>query len=202
MADVTDPTDERAGTTMPYDYFDHMYAESSDPWGFDDRWYERRKFAVTLASLPHERYRRGLEAGCSNGALTELLATRCDRLVAFDFVDTAVARCRERLAGHGHVDVVAASFPDFWPPGTGDLVVWSEVAYYVRNGAADAALAGLEAWLEPGGHVVAVHYLGATNHPRDGGDIVPWLDDADFLERRCLHRDEGFELGVWERQPR
>ncbi len=195
MADVT------GDAMMPEDYFRGLYDGSPDPWGFDERWYERRKFAVTMASLPRRRYRRALEPGCSNGALTEQSRRRCDELVAFDFVDDAVARCRDRMAAHRGVEVLVASFPEFWPAGTGDLVVWSEVAYYVRGEAADAALTGLAAWLEPGGHLVAVHYGGATNYPRQGLEIGPWLDDADFLERRCEHLDDGFELGVWERRP-
>lgn len=186
---------------MPYDYFSGMYDGSPDPWGFDERWYERRKFAITMASLPRPRYRRALEPGCSNGALTEQLAQRCDELIAFDFVDDAVERCRTRVASSTGVEVACESFPHFWPPGQGDLVVWSEVAYYVTGEQADHALAGLERWLEAGGHLVAVHYTGATNYPRNGAEIVPWIDAAEFLERRCHHVDDGFELGVWERRP-
>ena len=189
-------------TSMPYGYFDGMYAQTPDPWGFDLRWYEQRKFAVTMASLPNQRYRRALEPGCSNGALTERLAARCDELVAFDFVDAAVDRCRRRMASDSSVKVIEESFPAFWPLGTGDLVVWSEVAYYVSDELADAALAGLAEWLEPHGHVVAVHYTGATNYPRAGSDIGPWLDGAGFLDRRCRYVDADFELGVWERLTR
>jgi SAM-dependent methyltransferase len=188
-----------SGSPMPYDYFRDMYDGSPDPWGFDGRWYELRKYAITMACLPEPRYRRGLEPGCSNGALTERLAHRCDELIAFDFVDDAVARCRARMAPNSRVDVTCESFPDFWPPGRGDLVVWSEVAYYLSTEQADAAIAGLERWLEVGGNLVAVHYTGATNYPRRGADIVPWLDAVDFLERRCHHVDDEFELGVWER---
>ena len=49
-------------------YFADMYAGDDDPWGFDDRWYERRKYALTVAMLPDPRYRRALEPGCANGA--------------------------------------------------------------------------------------------------------------------------------------
>jgi SAM-dependent methyltransferase len=187
-------------STMPHGYFRSMYDRAPDPWGFDARWYERRKFDITLACLPRPRFRRALEAGCSNGSLTELLAPRCDELVAFDFVADAVERCRRRCDGLDRVAVVHASFPEFWPSGRGDLVVWSEIAYYVAGLSADRALAGLERWLEPGGTVVAVHYTGETNYPRPGSAIVPWLDDVDFLRRQCHVVDDEFELGVWSRE--
>ena len=193
--------DVNPDTAMPRQYFREMYDGSADPWGFDDRWYEARKFAITMACLPEERYRRALEPGCSNGALTAQLAHRCDELIAFDLLDDVAQRCHDRMASHPGVEVVCAPFPEFWPPGRGDLVMWSEIAYYIAGPAAEYALSGLERWLEPGGNLVAVHYTGPTSYPRRGDEIGPWLDDVPFLDRRCAHVDDGFELGVWERRP-
>lgn len=183
----------------PIDYFAALYADDPDPWGFDHRWYEQRKYALTLAALPQQRFRRALEPGCANGVLTELLAARCDQLYAFDFEPSAVERARQRLAHHSHVEVTAAQFPDWWPEGRGDLVVWSEVAYYLSADSADRARVQLQEWLEPGGTLIAVHYTGDTNYPRHGSAIGPWLDSADFLRRVTTLVDESFELGVWRR---
>ncbi len=180
-------------------YFESMYGNDSDPWGFDHRWYERRKYALTLAALPRERFRRGLEAGCANGALTERLADRCDELHAFDFIEPAVRRATERMATQPSVHITHGRFPDHWPIGTGDLVVWSEIAYYLSTASAPIALDGLQQWLEPSGILIAVHYTGETNYPRRGSDIGPWLDSSQFLERTTRLIDEQFELGVWKR---
>lgn len=176
-----------------------MYERSNDPWGFEDRWYEQRKFAITLAALPDRHYRRALEAGCANGALTELLASRCDELFAFDFFDAAIRRTVARMREQRHVRVVNARYPAYWPHGTGDLVVWSEVAYYLSDVSAEQAVAGLDRWLEPGGTLVAVHYTGETDYPRPGHAIGPWLDEVEFLERSTTLVDPLFELGVWRR---
>ena len=180
-------------------YFESMYSGSDDPWGFDERWYERRKYALTMAALPRQRYRSGFEPGCANGALTELLADRCDRLVAAELVDAVAVRARRRLADRTHVEVLTGTFPGLWPVGSGDLVVWSEVAYYLTDVGAAAAVEGLERWLAPGGDVIAVHYTGATNYPRRGDEIGSWLDGVEFLDRLVSHRDEQFDLGVWRR---
>jgi SAM-dependent methyltransferase len=168
---------------VPPGYFHEMYANTPDPWGFDSRWYEARKFAITMACLPRPRYRRALEPGCSNGALTERLAERCDELIAFDFVEPVVQRCRERMASHAGVEVLDESFPSFWPAGRGDLVIWSEVVYYLSDAGVRRAIAGLERWLEPGGHLVAVHYTGTTDYPLGGAEVVRLLDRVEFLER-------------------
>ena len=61
-------------TSVEAGYFDDMYARSDDPWGFTSRWYERRKYAISLAMLPQERYDSAFEPGCSIGVLTGRLA--------------------------------------------------------------------------------------------------------------------------------
>ena len=65
------------------DALDRVHRDRDDPWDVDG-WYERRKRAITLASLPREHYGRALEVGCSVGALAVDLAGRCDALVAVD----------------------------------------------------------------------------------------------------------------------
>ena len=57
--------------TLSPSYFDDMYAANRDPWSLASRWYEQRKYAVTLACLTRPRYRRAFEPGCSIGVLTE-----------------------------------------------------------------------------------------------------------------------------------
>lgn len=181
------------------DYFRAMYSAHTDPWGFDERWYERRKYAITMASLDRLRYRCGLEVGCANGSLTELLAARCDQLVAFDLMQDPVARAQTRLRSQPHVRVLQEEFPQFWPAGGGDLVVWSEVAYYLTDRGVQSAIRGLDQWLWPDGALVAVHYTGDTDYPRHGSSIAPMIDETPFLERVTTHLDSQFELGVWVR---
>ncbi len=193
------PTDD-ARLSHRRSYFEEQYEHHDDPWGFDSTWYERRKYACTLAALPAARYRRGVEAGCANGALTEGLAARCDALIAFDLIPTAVERARARLSRQTHVTLDVGELPGYWPDGTGDLVVWSEVAYYLTDEGAAVALAGLERWLDPGGVLVAVHYTGETDYPRPGSSIGPWLDATPFLDREVALRDPSFELGIWRRR--
>ena len=99
-------------------FFDDFYREQGeDPWGFTDRWYEQRKRAVTLASLPRPRFRRALEVGCSIGVLTSDLAPRCDALLALDVAGAAVALARERTRTLPSVRVEQMAVPAQWPRG-------------------------------------------------------------------------------------
>ncbi len=187
-------------------YFQGMYADADDPWGFEERWYERRKYALTLAALPRDRYRRAFEPGCANGALTAMLAERCDEVIATELIDDVARRAHARLAESAHVSVHCAPFPQWWPDGGIDLLVMSEVAYYLTTDGRRAAEMALRDSLRPGGDVVAVHYTGETDYPMPGGAVALWLDGIDVLERRVDHTDiagddEQFQLGVWRRRP-
>lgn len=195
MTGAVDPS-----TGMDLSYFETMYGSEADPWQFESSWYEDRKYSLTMAALPRQRYRRAVEPGCSNGVLTERLAERCDHLIAFDFIEATVARARTRLADQAHVQVLEATFPVYWPSGTGDLVVWSEVAYYLSDAGWHLAISHLERWLEPGGTLVAVHYTGETNYPMSGLEVGRRLDGTAFLDRVTVLGDQQFTLGVWQRK--
>jgi len=126
--------------TLPPTYFADMYAGAEDPWGFRSRWYEQRKRDVTLAALTRPRYRRAFEPGCSIGVLTAALADRCDDVVAADVDERAVTTARDSLAPLGNVRVERLSLPQEWPDGMFDLVVISELAYYLGPAELDQLL--------------------------------------------------------------
>lgn len=185
--------------TVGPDYFDRMYGDDPDPWGFGSQWYERRKYAVTLASLPRERYRRVFEPGCSIGVLTEQLALRVDELVAWDLHADTVRRAEERTGHLSHVTVEEASIPDRWPDGSFDLIVLSEVAYYLDDDALATLGRQVANALSTGGDLVAVHYSGKTDYPKTADAVHAALGGADGFEALVSHRDEAFLLDVWRR---
>ena len=153
----------RGVVTLPPEYFEQAWAGDDDPWRIADRWYERRKRDLVLAALPRERFGRGLEVGCAAGHLTRRLAGRCDRLLACDGSPRAVALARERVPARPS-PCEQRWLPAEWPEGRFDLVVLSEVGYYL--GREDLArLARLCAdGLRPGGVLVACHW----RHPAPG----------------------------------
>ena len=188
-----------AAVRLSTDYFEKVYRGDPDPWGFETRWYESRKYALTLAALPRERYARAFEPGCSNGALTEKLAARCDALLAGEPVSEVAARARSRLARFPHVEVRELSIPEGWPEGTFDLVLLSEVAYYLTDGGLREVFARTDASLAPGGHVVAVHWTGATDYPLSGRAVHDALQAHPGLRLLGSYTEHDFVLGVYER---
>jgi SAM-dependent methyltransferase len=165
------------------EFFEELYARDRDPWGFATSDYEREKYRRTLAAIGDRRWARALEIGCSIGVFTRLLAVLCDELVAVDVSERALELARERLAGTSHVTLSLATFPEEMPGGPWDLIVCSEVLYYLDTDGFTTALERLEAALEEGTTVLAVHWRPPTaTYPLRGDDVHDRL--AERLGRR------------------
>ncbi|HSK26888.1 MAG TPA: class I SAM-dependent methyltransferase [Jiangellales bacterium] len=170
-------------TTVPPEHFDRLFGSGPDPYGFRTRWYERRKYALTLAVLSRPRYARGLEVGCAEGALTEQLAGRCDRLDAVDGSGVAVERAARAMAAHPEVHVSRAVVPGELPPGPYDLVVLSEVGYFLSAADLDRLAARITAALAPGGELAAVHWRHPSDlYPLTGDEVHERLDAEPRLD--------------------
>jgi SAM-dependent methyltransferase len=154
------------------EFFEDLYTRSDDPWEFATSEYEREKYADTLAALGSARFERGLEVGCSIGVFTELLAERCEDLVGIDVSDRALARAQARLSGRPGVRLAQLTFPEEVPDGRFDLVVCSEVLYYLDPPAFELAVGRLRAVLESGATVLAVHWRPPTSsYPLRGDEV-------------------------------
>jgi SAM-dependent methyltransferase len=152
--------------------FERHYEASADPWNYRGSAYEHEKYAATLAALPSRRWERALEVGCSIGVFSGLLAERCEQLVAIDFSSRAVALAREHLAATTNVEVVRASFPEQVPSADWELIVCSEVLYYLDEQTLASALQWLQEQLRCGATVLAVSWRGnGVEEPLLGDDV-------------------------------
>ncbi len=156
---------------------DRLHEQDDDPWGVDTRWYEERKRALLLAALPRRCFRRGLEVGGSNGALAETLAERCAELVVVESSPHAVRLAGQRLAALDRVTVVHGTVPETWPEGPLDLVVVSEVGYFLSAVGLDGLVERVRASLTEDGVVVLCHW----RHEVDG-----WPLDGPQVHERVL----------------
>jgi SAM-dependent methyltransferase len=187
-------------TTMDSAYFDDMYAASPDPWGFETRWYERRKYAISLAMLPAERYAAAFEPGCSVGVFTEHLAGRCDSVLACDGARAAVRAARTRTSELDHVRVQHCALPRDWPEGTFDLIVLSELLYYFSDCDLGQVLDNATSALRPGGTLLAVHWRHpVAEYPRSGDDVHAVLARRPGLARLSSHREPDFLAEIYLR---
>ena len=188
---------------MTADAFDAFYADGGeDPWGFTDRWYEQRKQAITLASLPRRHFGRAFEPGCSIGVLTALLAPRCEDLLATDVAQAALVQARRRTSRFPQVRIERASVPAQWPDGEFDLIVLSEIGYYCGSDDLARLAERATSSLAADGVLVACHWRHpVAEYPIGGDDVHAALRAQSGLAPLAQHMEEDFVLDVLVRSP-
>ncbi len=187
--------------SLEVEYFDALYRDSADPWRLADHWYEQRKRALTVAALPRPRFRSAFEPGCAAGLLTDLLAGRCDRLLAADGCAAAVDLARRGTAGHRHVTVEQLAVPREWPERrTFDLVVLSEIGYYLDHVDLSRLIAATLGALDVDGVLLACHWRHpAPGHPLTGDEVHDAIVAESGLRTAASHLEEDFRLDVLTR---
>lgn len=178
--------------------FDALYRKSADPWGTTTRWYERRKRALLLAALPRERYGVAYEAGCGTGHISVELADRCDTLLATDASELALQVAAKALAGRPNVTTALHRLPDDWPPGAFDLIVLSEVLYFIDSSACERVARAARAAAGAAGVVVACDWRDTIGGRGHSGDEVHRRFEAALDMPRCFeYVDPDFVLSGW-----
>ncbi|MBD6620270.1 methyltransferase domain-containing protein [Komarekiella sp. 'clone 1'] len=188
--------------SLPPSYFDKLYSEDPDPWKFETSEYEANKYAATIASLPKERYRSAFEIGCSIGVLTQQLQKRCDLLLSVDVSKLAQDKAIERCKGIEQVRFEIMRVPEQYPDEMFDLTLVSEVGYYWGLEDMKKAKQCILEHLEPGGHLLLVHWtLYARDYPLSGDEVHEAFFELtpDKLRHLKGQREEQYRLDLFER---
>jgi len=137
--------------------FERKFRENIDPWDYTNSRFEHFKRSVLLRACGLGMHGRVLELGCAIGETTRYLAPLCLRLVALDGSSTAISEARRRVRS-GHVRFVKGKLPDQMPQGPFDLIVVSEIAYYLRGYQLVILGKKLAAALAHRGNIVLLHH--------------------------------------------
>lgn len=176
--------------------FDAMYDAGDDPWGFADSVYEARKRDLVLSMLRRPQYGRVLEVGCADGALTAHLVERAEHVTALDVSREAVARVRSRALQD--CTVIHGAAPKAVPEGPFDLVVLSEVGYFMEPADWTATLRRCRAALAPGGELILVHWQHDTHDiPLDGRLVHSQAAAMLDLPRTATYLDADVAVDVY-----
>lgn len=183
------------------DYFDTIY-QQQDPFGYGTRWYESRKRDILLATLPRAGFARAWELGCSSGETTRGLAARCQTLLATDMSGEAVAQAAQRVGARSNVEIVQACHPQQWPHGSFDLIVVSEVGYYLQPDELKDLVERVEDSLTPEGLLVACHWKHAFEQAhQDGLAVHHCIGHLLSLPLAYRYEDSDFLLEAWTAHP-
>ena len=180
--------------------FESLYQRDEDPWGYRTRTYEREKYQATLDACGSGPFHSALELGASIGVFSALLAPRCRRLTTVDGAPTAVRAAEALLSPYPTVRVLLGTIPDAVPGEAVDLVVASEILYYLDADSFSATLRCLSQVLVGGGRFVAAHWRPTGPDRPASAEMVhselgslAWLDE---IEDRST---SDYLLNVYER---
>lgn len=186
----------QGGDTLNRDYFDRLYEKDPDPWRFRARPYEARKRALTLASLPEDHYEDVFEPGCSFGLLSTGLAARSTRVLAMDLSALALRQAAAEVPSN--VELRLGAVPADWPCGHFDLVLLSEIGYYLDE--PDCSRLA-ELCTANGGDLVLVHWRHpVADYPLRGDDVHRIIGGAAAragMSHLIAHCEEDLLLDVW-----
>jgi 2-polyprenyl-3-methyl-5-hydroxy-6-metoxy-1,4-benzoquinol methylase len=182
-------------------HFQRIYEADPDPWRFRSSPYEQAKYRRTIGALGGRRFRAGLEVGCSIGVLTRMLARHCDSVLGVDLIERALAEARRTCEGMNSVSFVRMQVPAEWPAGRFDLVVLSEVLYFLSPEDVAATADRVLDSLRPNGAVVLVNWTGQSDDPCTGDEAAElFLAHArPVLAPTMMQRQEGYRLDRLDR---
>ena len=190
------PLEPTGHSTEREERFDAMFDAGDDPWGFEDSFYETRRRDLVLAALGRPAYGHALEIGCSTGQLTRALATRCASVVGIDTSGRALAVAG--LQTPEGVTWLHGTAPRDLPHGTFDLIVVSEVGYFLTPTELVATLRAARARLADGGELALVHWQHPTEDiPLDGVLVHEQARHQLDLPVRAVYRDADVCVEVW-----
>jgi peptidoglycan/xylan/chitin deacetylase (PgdA/CDA1 family) len=145
--------------------------KDEDPWNYGSA-YEQEKYRRQLELLPSDRIDRALELACAEGHFTRLLAPRVKHLLASDISKNALCRARDRCKEQRNVEFLQLDLSTSPLPQNMDLIVCSEVLYYLKDVAElEHVVRRLCQALNVGGRILTAHaFLLRDNMSRTGFD--------------------------------
>ncbi|MCU7616294.1 class I SAM-dependent methyltransferase [Chryseobacterium sp. PBS4-4] len=186
--------------SLDSEYFKDVYDANEDPWNFETSEYEAAKYSATIAALPKQQYENVLEIGCSIGVLTQLLAQKSTHLLATDVSQKALDIAAKRCEKLKNVSFRKMSFPKELPEDQYDLIMISEVAYYLSSADWEFAISSLYDRLSLNGNIVLVHWLPEVHdYPQTGDEVHDTFERLmqDKMKNVFKNRAETYRIDVW-----
>ena len=176
---------------------DDLHAHDQDPWGVDRRWYELRKRRLLAAMLPRERFAAPWRSGARPGRSPTSWppgATSSSRSTA------APTPWRPRDVGWPGSATCRSSSGrsrQWWPAGAFDLVVVSEVGYFLSPRDLDRLVDRIATTLADDGVVVLCHWRHpVAGWPLDGADVHARFRAPALRPVLAEYRDRDVEILV------
>jgi peptidoglycan/xylan/chitin deacetylase (PgdA/CDA1 family) len=160
-------------TGASVDEWEKFFA-TEDPWNYGSD-YEQVKYSRTLGLIEPNPGAEALELACAEGRFTELLAPKVGKLLASDISHTAIERAARRTAAHHNIAFEQRDFFTQGINGSWDLIVCSEVLYYMPSvERLSLFVDNVAKCLKPNGRFIHAHAFQTVDSP--GQSAFDWED--------------------------
>ena len=163
---------ETENQSLSENYFDDVYRDNDDPWHFEKSEYERKKYEATINALNGNKFKNAFEIGCSIGVLTKMLAEYCSRLLSVDIADSPLLLAKNKLGDNPNVSFQKMAVPNQFPDDNFDLIVMSEVGYFLSVADLKKLKGEILSHLDKDGYLLLVHWTPFVPDFPLTGDIV------------------------------
>lgn len=179
-------------------HFDNLFASDADPWDYETSAYEKARHTATIKAVAGESVMRAWEAGAAAGVLSEQLLAYCDHLVITDASSRALAHARARLGTRA--EIYCMTLPESVPDGPFDLILLSDMLYYLGLDGVIRTAALCRARLAPGGRIIVVSWLGDTEAALTGQESAEAFAACVSCSLTLVHHETapGFRLDVYQ----
>jgi SAM-dependent methyltransferase len=127
-----------------------------------------------------------------------MLAERCEHLLSMDISETALAQARQRLSGSSNVEFLHGGIPGDFPAGNFDLIIMSEVGYYLSSGDLKRTRDLILQALAPKGLLILVHWTHFVADYPLTGDEVHELFSTIGLTNIHANRTADYRIDVYQ----
>ncbi len=191
-------------SSLNEDYFNTLYGKQTDPWNFEHSAYEQSKYDASLSALTRN-YANALEIGCSIGVLTEKLAAKCARLLAVDISEAPLITARERCTHLTNINFEKMDISKTFPKETFDLILLSEVGYYLNRKNLNTLFNNCKNHLQKNGQLLMVHWTSyVSEYPLTGTEVHQYfpesLTEKDDFQLIKSQTHPAYELVLWEKR--
>ena len=185
--------------SLPPSYFESVYNNNEDPWNYETSDYEKEKYETTITALPKQHYETALELGCSIGVLTKMLSERCAKLLSIDVNEVALRKAKERLKNSPKVEFKTLAVPKEFPNDSFDLIVMSEVGYYLSMDDLKTTREKIISSLKNRGDLILVHWLPfVPDYPLTGDEVHDlFVEPTPLLQHIHGVKKEKYRLDVY-----
>lgn len=169
--------------------FEQTFAQDADPWKTWTSRYEAVKRDALAKAVGAGRHGRVLEVAAGNGSNTRMLASRALRLTATEGTASGTKLLREATEGLPNVEVVQCNLKNSLPGDRYDLIVISEVLYYLPDRAFESFAREVARTLRPGGRLVLAHHRDEfADRARPAHNVHPCFIRTTQVSMKCCFR--------------